>query len=203
MSKETAEHMAKFRVRCNQCSTNFCVNCKIKPYHLGRSCEQAKNFEVARKCRYCWDEMTEPSISPDEAFRDVCRKPDCIALMQKSCNKTHPCGHNCKGFRGESQCLPCIDRGCIEEFNKGRPPQTQMFVDYADTDVCNICWVSGLGDEPSMMLGCRHIFHVVCIEKRIMTKWAPPRITWDFLSCPSCKQEMQIPPSHQKLTSFV
>ena len=55
VSKATAEHMAKYRVRCNACSKNFCANCKQEPYHLGRSCEEAANFKAALKCRFCWE----------------------------------------------------------------------------------------------------------------------------------------------------
>lgn len=81
VSKETAEHMAVCRVRCSDCKNNFCVKCKITPYHLGTTCEKAKQFRAATKCRFCWEEMKEPSVSQDEAFRDVCRKPPCIEMM--------------------------------------------------------------------------------------------------------------------------
>ena len=35
------------------------------------------------------------------AFRDVCRKQECLDLMGKSCDKVHECGHACNGFAGE------------------------------------------------------------------------------------------------------
>ena len=28
VSRDTAEHMAKFRVRCSTCAKNFCAHCK-------------------------------------------------------------------------------------------------------------------------------------------------------------------------------
>ena len=30
------------------------------------------------------------------------------------CNLTLPCGHQCKGVAGESECLPCLNADCIQ-----------------------------------------------------------------------------------------
>ena len=49
------------------------------------------------------------------------------------------------------------------------------------------------------MLGCKHIFHVECIKKRVFGKWPSPRITWDFLNCSTCKQEISIQQDHVEL----
>jgi len=65
MSRQAAEHMAKYRVRCQQCSQNFCANCKATPYHLGKNCEEAAKFKAALKCRFCWEMLTQPSISDE------------------------------------------------------------------------------------------------------------------------------------------
>jgi len=43
------------------------------------------------------------------AFKDVCRKSDCMALMNKSCDKMLPCGHPCRGLAGETNCMPCLE----------------------------------------------------------------------------------------------
>lgn len=115
--------MAKYRVRCAACAKNFCTNCKKEPYHISMSCEQAENHRVALKCRYCWEPLKQESISNEPAFMDVCRLPECIEKMKGSCNKTHPCGHKCLGFRGEKRCLPCLDPECIKTHN-------QQFVDF-------------------------------------------------------------------------
>ena len=45
--------------------------------------------------------MVGPSASMKPAFINVCRKADCIELMNKSCEKIHPCGHICFGFNNE------------------------------------------------------------------------------------------------------
>ena len=39
LTKDCAIHMAKFRVRCNKCTENFCSKCKDYPYHIGKTCE--------------------------------------------------------------------------------------------------------------------------------------------------------------------
>lgn len=118
VTRETAEHMAKYRVRCSNCAKNFCTNCKKEPYHIGMNCEDAENHRVALKCRYCWEPLTEPSLSPEPCFADVCRLKDCIDKMNASCTKTHACGHKCRGFRGERRCLPCLDKECIKQHNE-------------------------------------------------------------------------------------
>ena len=41
VSKQTAEHMAKYRVRCAHCKENFCVECKMLPYHINYNCQEA------------------------------------------------------------------------------------------------------------------------------------------------------------------
>lgn len=45
VSKEAAEHMSKYRVRCRECSLIFCTKCKEEPYHLGKTCEQYKEYK--------------------------------------------------------------------------------------------------------------------------------------------------------------
>lgn len=39
ISKEAAEHLARYRIRCNECGKNFCTKCNAEPYHTGRTCE--------------------------------------------------------------------------------------------------------------------------------------------------------------------
>lgn len=43
----------------------------------------------------------QASASLKPAFTNVCRKPDCIELMNKSCEKMLECGHACVGFKNE------------------------------------------------------------------------------------------------------
>jgi E3 ubiquitin-protein ligase MYCBP2 len=62
-----------------------------------------------------------------------------------------------------------------------------------DGSFCSICYVSGIGDQPSIQLGCKHIFHVDCIREKVRQKWSGPRITFLFKTCPSCKAEIEAP----------
>lgn len=107
-------------------------------------------------------------------------------MIKQSCDKVHPCGHPCKGFAREKKCLPCLHPDCVAE-----NPDATMAED--DTSFCSICYVSGLGDQPSIQLGCRHIFHVDCIAEKIRQRWSGPRITFLFKTCPSCKGEIEAP----------
>jgi hypothetical protein len=105
--------MSKFRVRCGSCSKNFCSKCQAEPYHLGKTCEQFKEFKEARKCRFCLIKLTQSPPSMNPAFKDVCRSPACIDLMGKSCDKILACGHACCGFKDEKKCLPCLNEECV------------------------------------------------------------------------------------------
>lgn len=49
VSMEAAKHMANHRIRCNECSKNFCTKCNAEPYHVGKTCDQNN----ATNCRFC------------------------------------------------------------------------------------------------------------------------------------------------------
>ena len=102
ISAAAAEHSARHRCRCAQCSTNFCTKCEMKPYHMGVTCEEAENYAQARKCRFCQEEIKKNYNHPKKAFQDCCGKPDCVVEIENSCEKMHVCGHACKGWRGET-----------------------------------------------------------------------------------------------------
>ena len=53
LTREAAKHMAKFRVRCNDCSKVFCKSCKVEPYHIGKTCKQFEEYKGSNKCRFC------------------------------------------------------------------------------------------------------------------------------------------------------
>ncbi len=84
------------------------------------------------------------------AFKEVCRSADCINLMNNSCEKVHPCGHFCCGFRGEKHCLPCLHPDCVAE----NPDATRGKI---GDDYCSICYTEGLSAAPSVMTKCGHI----------------------------------------------
>lgn len=182
LNRRAAEHMSKYRVRCSACNNNFCTSCKTQPYHIGKTCEEHKAFAESVKCRFCGDAI--PGGNKEGAFKDVCNKKECKGMIKASCDKVHPCGHPCKGFHGERKCLPCLHPDCVSE-----DPDKTMGED--DSSFCSICFISGIGDQPSIQLGCRHIFHVECIAEKVRQKWAGPRITFLFKTCPSCKTEIK------------
>ena len=69
--------MSKFRVRC-ECNTNFCVSCNIKPYHVGKTCEEVKLHKEAFKCRVCDSEIkANPNPNVPLAHQNVCNEKDC------------------------------------------------------------------------------------------------------------------------------
>ena len=178
--------MSKFRVRCNACQKNFCTKCQTEPYHVGKTCEQFKEFKEARKCRFCLTKMKGASASLKPAFANVCRNDECIEKMNMSCDKMLPCGHPCCGSKDEAVCMPCLEPECVEknpELTRGKN---------AD-DYCIICYTSGLGEAPCVKLDCNHIFHVSCILKKIKNRWPGPRIVFSYLECPECKGRISAP----------
>lgn len=184
LSRKAAEHMSKFRVRCDACKNNFCTSCHVQPYHIGKTCEEHKAFAESIKCRFCGDAI-QAGVAGG-AFKDVCKKKECKNMIKQSCDKILECGHPCKGFAREKQCLPCLHPECVTE-----NPDVTLGED--DGSFCSICFISGIGEQPSIQLGCKHIFHVECIAEKVRQRWSGPRITFLFKTCPSCKQELQAP----------
>jgi E3 ubiquitin-protein ligase MYCBP2 len=107
-----------------------------------------------------------------------------------ACIKKKPCGHRCGGFKDEEKCLPCLNEDCAkkgaeEEERKG---EIGLFDGVNADTYCTICHISGLGAEPAVQLGCGHIFHFNCVKNLLEKKWVTPRITFNFMNCPSCKK---------------
>jgi hypothetical protein len=73
------------------------------------------------------------------AFKDVCRKQECMTMMESSCDKILECGHYCRGFNGEQHCLPCLDEECVKK-------NPQLTLDLHADSYCSICYTSGLGE---------------------------------------------------------
>lgn len=65
LTKAAAVHMAKHRIRCPDCSTNFCSSCMAVPYHMSLTCEGHKERQVPHLCPV-------PGIEPEiPAPRDL------------------------------------------------------------------------------------------------------------------------------------
>ena len=178
LSRQAAEDYAKHRCRCGFCKKDFCINpdCQAIPYHLGKTCEEFKNFVKAKRCRYCDTEIKSNNRGPDD---DVCNDSDCRKRYMIACKKVLPCGHKCFGVNGERKCPPCIDKEC-RNFN-GQFGQCK-------DDYCIICYTEGLGASPMVELSCGHYMHYLCVKKRLETKWIGPKITFNHCLCPSCNK---------------
>ena len=116
MSPAAAIHMSRYRIRCRQCEQNFCHGCNTIPYHAGKNCEEYAFMQNARKCRFCGDVLANQEEVKGAAagnFDDVCLKAECQDMVRENCDKILPCGHPCRGFFGERECLPCLKPECV------------------------------------------------------------------------------------------
>lgn len=171
LSRASAEHMSQFRLRCPSCNNISCASCKIMPYHLGMTCEEAKSFKSSRKCKYC-----------DSAIKGTapnCGNAECIERASNACTKQLACGHSCYGTRGETFCGGCLDEACATGPTSG--------------DYCAICYTEGLGNAPSVWLTCGHVLHYHCLTEGLSKRWVGPRITFKFAKCPSCNAWVDAP----------
>lgn len=101
---------------------------------------------------------------------------DLSEAIQKRCQNVLRCGHACLGFEGEVKCPPCLRGTCCIYSVKQRP-----------TDTCIVCYTDTLDSAPVIMLDCKHVFHLQCIEAVLANKWVGPTITFSFILCPICK----------------
>ena len=99
------------------------------------------------------------------------------------CRKAKECGHKCLGVKGEEQCLPCLDAACVQSSGVEMLP--------TQDELCGICYTCELNEEPSVQLGCGHVFHANCVLELLKHKWTTLRITFAFMNCPSCKQPIE------------
>ena len=183
MSRKAAKHYAKNRVRCPDWETDFCVKCRVQPYHIGFSWKEYKKIKKGKKWRY-WGELVKKDKSKKGAFKYIWDSQECIDQIKSSWDRVLGWGHPCKGFAGEEYWLPWLHPDCVE--NNPEPTLEQD-----DDTFWSIWYISGLGDQPCVQLGWKHIFHVDCIAEKVRQKWAGPRITLMFKTCPSWKEEIE------------
>ena len=101
----------------------------------------------------------------------------------KRCTKRHSCGHRCNGTRDETECnLPCLDPACLPS-NSNLPNSDEL---------CTICYTQELGAQSCIKIGCGHVFHADCLLNLLKHRWNTLRITFAFLQCPNCKQEITV-----------
>lgn len=192
INKTAAKHMSANRVRCNECGNNFCISCKVEPYHLGKTCAQYEKEKNAKKCRFCL-----AVLKPNQRG-GVCSKRECKQMAWRCCSQFLACGHGCYGGGNEQVHPPCLHEECVAK------DESHTLGENADS-FCVICYVQGLGEKAVVQLGCKHIFHQDCLQRRIQQKWYqnqfggfggaaaqnPPdananAISLKFAHCPSC-----------------
>jgi len=184
LTKEGWLHFQEFRVRCRQCQTVFCANCKVIPYHKGYTCAQFVDYQKARHCRFCSTRLDDKNTlgdAPSVALRDVCVQEECAAKRALSCTKMLSCGCPCGGVRDEPECLQCLkhELKIAEEF-------------------CPICYVESLREAPCVRSNgtsnnCNHTFHFACVKTKLEAKWPGARISFEFRTCPVCKKNLENP----------
>ena len=120
------------------------------------------------------------------AIQEICSAEECKQKAANACRKMHKCNHPCSGYINELNCLPCLNDDCAEKIK-------DSLLNQKGSDYCNICYVEGLANAPSIMMKCGHIFHLHCISKRLEIRWHRPRITFNFCLCPLCKIWIEFP----------
>ena len=198
-SDEAKRHYVRNRIRCpsDECRTVFCAECKVIPYHEGFTCAEFEGYQGAAQCRFCQVELTKENRVGTNSktappLRDVCRAADCVERRATACQAVLPCGHWCRGVRGESKHLPCLEEEC-EAFKKSGMKE-------GGTELCGICWVEEVQASPAVRLdSCGHLFHHACVLKKV--EGGPPssRLTYGFLECSTCSTPMSISSSTKKL----
>eukprot|EP01096_Ripella_sp_DP13-Kostka_P006733 TRINITY_DN2430_c0_g1_i1.p1 TRINITY_DN2430_c0_g1~~TRINITY_DN2430_c0_g1_i1.p1 ORF type:complete len:685 (+),score=256.80 TRINITY_DN2430_c0_g1_i1:184-2238(+) len=59
VSPEALDHYFNNRFRCRHCSTVFCAQCNLTPYHIGKTCRQYVESLQSKKCRFCGDKVQD------------------------------------------------------------------------------------------------------------------------------------------------
>jgi len=118
LTPEAWKHFMQYRIRCIECQTVFCADCKVNPYHKGFTCKDFATYQSARHCRYCSSQLdANNSVKnpPSSALRDVCTDEECVEKMELACTKFNKCGCPCGGVRDEKECLPCLKHDLEED----------------------------------------------------------------------------------------
>jgi len=179
-TSEAEIHREKYRIRCRACNLEFCTQCFVTPYHESFTCEQYVDYLKSKHCRFCGAKL-QPS---DNLQTMICGSEECHAKSTICCDKVLECSHLCYGIKNETKCLPCLHEDCASK----RSNAHQQGDDY-----CNICFVEGLNQAPTIELGCGHMFHYECIKKKLSEKWPGARITFGFMNCPLCNDTISHP----------
>jgi RCR-type E3 ubiquitin transferase len=70
-------------------------------------------------------------------------------------------------------------------------------------DLCRVCWTEELREAPAVQLACGHTFHVECVSRLISNRWHGARVTFSFLQCPLCRQDIAAAPLQELLAPMM
>jgi len=153
------------RCTCIKCQTNFCIECKCRPFHDGYTCLEQQLINDGIVCRFC-DEPFMGDINKTPVELRVCNNPECQSYMSNACLEVLECGHPCPGIRGEKEHLPCSE--CV-----GLP--------------CAIC-----GDpmkcKPCITMECGHHAHLQCVQQVFKSASDKGLIKLPKCSYPGCNK---------------
>ena len=147
--------------------------------------------------------VLEQMVAESEPLANLCDTAECQGRARDGCSHVLPCGHVCIGMRNESTHIGCLQPGCRKipsgtagvaagaRGGGGSMSSLEVGDGQAADDLCNICWVEELRQAPCVRLECGHVFHYHCIKTKLDARWAGARVTFSFLECPLCKQEMK------------
>eukprot|EP00039_Didymoeca_costata_P019796 m.338968 g.338968 ORF g.338968 m.338968 type:complete len:382 (+) comp18612_c0_seq1:72-1217(+) len=105
------------------------------------------------------------------------------------CGRLKRCGHRCCGAKDEPRehCLPCLQIGCKEN--------SKQNLTQSGNDDCPCC-LEPFKDAPTIKLPCNHLVHSECAIQMLKSKWAGPRIDFNFAKCPTCRARLLDHTSH-------
>jgi hypothetical protein len=149
----------RFTCPNTRCRTEQCRSCKTIPYHIGFTCDQWKDFNLKKKCRFCDSPINSIDEKRPLALQNICGEPECVQRGQEICQKTLQCGHNCCGYSKEMNCLDCLDDECAGK--------NEQLLGQKGSDYCVICYSEALSSAPCIRVNCGHIFHLHCLTKRV------------------------------------
>ena len=88
-------------------------------------------------------------------------------------------------MKNEKSCLSCLafEFSDVDSTRIGLSSPTRE-------DLCAICYTSELGAEACVGLGCGHVFHANCVLQLLKHRWPTLQISFAFMKCPTCKQDI-------------
>lgn len=194
VSTEAAECKANYRFNCPSWKSISWINCNAIPYHDFKTWKQFGEDRLKVKWIFCkWNILEVSVLEKDKNFA-TWSKPEWLKLKEIRCTKKLKWGHYWLGCNKSKNHLPCLHEDWVKANSSATNGAT-------GGDYCSIWFCEALEDKPTVMLGCKHFFHEVWLREKIINKWAPPKISFQYLNCPSWNTSIHV--DHQELKSII